>query len=123
MRWRIEFRGRVPTSKTWVYGNLLLGDYPAGVVIALGSTLFNVDPSTVGQSTEVPDITGKTIYEGDIIQAKYDIILIKRVKTALIPFRSNGGKFNRITNWKNAMSGKIIGNVHDNPEMHKGGIQ
>ena len=93
-----------------------------------------VDPSTIGEYTGLKDKHGKMIFEGDIIKLNTDGIKFNGVALTVI------GKV--VYNEKNAsfaISGKdeigakhydyfpiknieVIGNIHDNPELLKGGV-
>ena len=74
----IKFRGKTAEGK-WVCGNLnvLCEEYSG---IKPGHYISNSDgapfayqviPGTVGQYSEVKDITGVEVYDGDVIQHKY----------------------------------------------------
>ena len=94
---------------------------------------FGVIPDTVGQYTGLTDKNGKEIYEGDIVRTKhfgkeldrngyfvnvsgYDVFEIKYINAQ---FMFN----NRLRYFylhRNTIC-EVIGNIHDNPELLKGG--
>lgn len=89
---------------------------------------FNVRPETVGQYTGCADKNGKKIFEGDIIKTdkfsepskqyiiKYDLqfgafIDCDRYNLYFVTFDGDTDDF------------EVIGNIHDNPELLKGGAE
>ena len=143
----ILFRGKRKDNGEWLEGSALFADNKAFIFnnvkveffnghneYRMNFTLKEVIPETVGQYTGLTDKNGKKIFEGDIIKYKNtDGIKFNGVALTVI------GKV--VYNEKNAsfaISGKdeigakhydyfpikkieVIGNIHDNPELMKGG--
>lgn len=124
----ILFRGKRVDNGEWVYGDLLnVGvDYDYAIRTYGGrehGQVNAVNEKTVGQYTGLTIPSGK-IFEHDIVTAK---------------FKSNGARFNFTVKYNTETGGfvfdngcikvsftdirsvRIIGNIHDNPELLKGG--
>lgn len=99
---------------------------------------WKVDPSTVGQYTGLTDKNGKRIFEGDVF--RYDYAGLEGI--AVVTFgeysfgadrcKNNVGFYaNWISSpayyrqdlcfWVCVRGVEIVGNIHDNPELLKGG--
>lgn len=127
---QIKFRGKRIKDGEWLHGCYILnrGEHfiaPDGIQPP-GATAwdFEVDPSTVGQFTGMYDAKGREIYEGDILTAEN----LDRSVTVVIEFRS--GAFHFVDRgggiayfFDEFGHTAIIGNMHDNPELLKGGNQ
>lgn len=115
-------------------GEELLGDFVVGnlithkdgvcrilVPIDGGFENYKVSPSTVSQFTSLYDVSGKEIYEGDILDfngLKIEVRFVRGVFALLC----NGDLDNELCgDCRTDMFAKVIGNIHDNPELLKGG--
>lgn len=126
----IKFRGYNAKNKEWLYGCYLInrGEHficPDGIQPAdKTSEDFQIDPETLGQFTGLKDKHGKEIYEGDVLKentTKSKYIVEWRADTAAFVM-----VLSKTDQWYNMMFAqhiKIIGNIHDNPELVKGGEQ
>lgn len=118
----ILFRGK--GNIEWVYGDLRhLND--GRVAIRKDGEIYpyEVIPETVGQYTGLTDKNGKKIFEGDICKhiSNYSGNTVISVVTytdghflALVDEHSGFELSEKL---------EIIGNIHDNPELLKGGAE
>lgn len=139
----ILFRGKTLLGK-WIEGDLLQYLGYGKVNIAQnykGAGGQEVIPETVGQYTGLTDKNGKKIFEGDIVKFGRNIyqIIFECGSFALLDV--NGEMITKIGGindhcyslmnlyleccWEDdcAYDIEIIGNIHDNPELLKGGVQ
>lgn len=127
MNREIRFRGLSVNSKEWVYGyfyeecgNTYIIEDRQKESILNRNISKRVDPATVGQFTGLKDKDGKDIFEGDALDTMDGEPPI---------CVSNGGNITRwivsdcngeVDSFDESWSGgcvKIIGNIHDNPEL------
>ena len=78
----------------------------------------DVIPETVGQYTGLTDKNGKKIFEGDIVNFS-DILYYIVFADGCFRIGRNGQYSYTLHNIHSAF--EIIGNIHDNPELLKGG--
>ena len=135
----ILFRGKSIKYKYWHEGELIntTGKIPPYMPMIIktsengNSEAFDVDPETVGQYTGVTDKNGKRIFEGDIIRAKieggnhegftWQNMPVDFQQGAFCLNDRNGHVFCVLGAFAPSVSLEVIGNIHDNPELLKGG--
>ena len=123
----ILFRGKQVDNGEWVQGDFV----SSGCGIAytdylnehgdIGEVFCKVIPETVGQYTGLTDKNGNKVFEGDIVYVCYE------GKNGAIVFKhgmylidGNGFCIDFILTDRGEEL-EIIGNIHDNPELLKGG--
>ena len=133
----ILFRGKRLDNGEWVEGDLVHSVYKVGdtCVGKFGCTLgmHQVAPSTVGQYTGLKDKNGKRIFEGDIVaQNWYDYDEPRDDSFGKVVFCEYDCSFSVMDVNKDGFMPlgrcgsyhwevEVIGNIHDNPELLKGG--
>ena len=142
MNREIKFRGKSLNTGLWSYGDLRQDNICKKTYIE-----YEVDPETVGQYTGLKDKNGKEIYEGDILRFQVPDGTIRhfviewadedRILRPLSDFVPDGNPI-RISGWCFNWNGyrlyptvidgvpdnevmEVVGNIHDNPELLKGG--
>ena len=136
----ILFRGKRTDYGTWVCGSLLCfkdgdmficcEDYIPDI-----QNKYQVDPSTVGQYTGVPDKHGVKIFEGDIVESRASEVREEWKRWAVV-WEDGGFEFVRDVSQRKKHKHEantlcsdeielyglaVVGNIYDNPEMLKGG--
>lgn len=118
-------------------------DHIASITCENDARFYKVGPETVGQYTGLTDKNGKQIFEGDIVKNDWcficgnSVVKFGQYKTLDMEkgFYQQGhlgfylehlDEFNKKTTRKDMMyfsdRCEIIGNIHDNPELLKGGV-
>ena len=126
---KILFRGKRIDNGEWIEGSLLGIDWcdkPSTYSIAPNtpvSVFYSVIPETVGQYTGLTDKNGVRIFEGDIVSlVKHDGLIYKVV---YVPCRyelvNSKGVNCFVLDIYKSENIEVIGNIHDNPEILKGG--
>ena len=125
----IKFRGKSILTDEWFYGDLVhSADKKRTAILVNDKDSYDeceVVPETIGQFTGLYDCEGKEIFEGDILRfgnSQSGVCEVKwneHIAAFCIRFyfkdeigsRPLGG----------GVEFAIIGNIHDNPELLKGG--
>ena len=112
----IKFRGFDFHMHEWVYGGYYKDIRGKEYIVERMTIVDKIKSGTIGEFTGFTDIDGKDIYEGDFIQSEDRPDLIYRVEMV-------GGCWSVdrvILNCLLDMAPfKVIGNIHDNPELCK----
>lgn len=132
MNRKIKFRGNDYESNEWLYGNLIqrAGRFP-GIMFDYeynGKIYYAEHPvkqETVGQFTGLHDKNGKEIYEGDILldgYAKYEVWYSEdRAGFIAEMIDPQNNLVDYLGGYDTERIMTVIGNIHDNPELLKGG--
>lgn len=126
----IKFRGKSKKTGEWLYGSLLQRFDCDFIYTDDCNGLFienEVDTKTIGQFTGLCDKNGKEIYEGDILRLANSPSSICEVR-----WNDSITSFCIRLSYENELGSKplgewaicerdikIIGNIHDNPELLK----
>lgn len=129
---KIKFRGKSIDGKEWLYGDLVSSaDEKRFAILVNDKDSYDeceVEPETVGQFTGLMDKNGKAIYEGDIVKWSngmlYAVKFLDGMFYASVEECNEGifGGFpmHRLTEYEDGRC-EIVGNIHDNTELLKGG--
>ena len=135
----IKFRGKQCDNGEWVYGyyarlsnefkewHCIMTEKDASENYIKDCNGYNmiytpVNHNTVGQFTGLYDKNGKEIYEGDILKAGDVGLLEVRFVRGVFAFLWNGNLDDECpTGSPTHEWADIIGNIHDNPDLMKGG--
>ena len=126
----ILFRGKRTDCEAWVEGDLIQAfrgkQLSSCSIMPHTPTAYcwKIDPETVGQFTGLTDKNGKRIFEGDIVHCvsggeQAVISWLKYSACFGLSFDGWCCGFNDYDFSPNDF--KVIGNIHDNPEILKGG--
>lgn len=124
------YRGRRVSDDKWIIGYyVLVTDFESGeecpVIIPWEADLYSygeitefdfVDPTTVGQFTGLVDCNGRKIFEGDVLESNFKPKNTSDVGIRIIvrDIRETGKLYLYASNYR------VVGNIHDNPELIAG---
>lgn len=122
----IKFRAKSLGGK-WEYGDLHLRSKHPHIHNLIGAKIY-IDFNTIGQYTGLHDKNGNEIYDGDIIKSSYGTIHYIVYDNDIARFKAVVARYNPLNEYSNLSKGwiahldeEVIGNIHDNPELLKGG--
>ena len=118
----IKFRGKSIEGHNigeWVFGDLHIRSAFPHIHTDVGARC-KIDPNTIGEFTGLTDKNGNEIYEGDIY--RYD----NPDSINELSYCAGGGFAGfdltpAIHSENRLLDVEVIGNIHDNPELLKGG--
>ena len=91
---------------------------------AIGGLWHTVIPETVGQYTGLTDKNGKKIFEGDVVRVYFvdgDEVGEIVYANSAFRFKCEDGVLGYCID--DTLECEVIGNIHDNPELLKGGAE
>lgn len=121
---QIKFRGKHTKIGEWIYGSLLIAQ-DGCCNIYDGLLYHKVKANTVGQFTGLLDKNGKEIYEGDIFVSDYmSLVFYVGYENGKWVGMDSDGNWMPLLEDQLSISDrlhyiKVIGNIHDNPELIK----
>ncbi len=123
----IKFRGKQINTGEWIYGYysrlncnqesfISFWGMDKSSDIPQGYHIYQIDEKTLGQFICRKDSLDRDIYEDDILEVTYDN------QTAYVVVNRNDVEYKYLSNNENIFkseikSMKILGNIHDNPEL------
>ena len=133
-----KFRGKRICNGEWLFGDLMHDNIGGSYIYPIeAENLYKenaVTPDTVGQFTGLLDGNGQEIFEGDIMRIpetefNIEIIGVVEFDRGSYVVRSFFSGTHSSLAWavRERQSGErrgiVIGNIYDNPELQKGGVQ
>ena len=107
----IKFRGKSLNTGMWVYGDLQCKGKRAFIE-------YEVDPATVGDKNTIE------VYEGDVLTDKFESIGVVEWQDGCFVVNFGDVDVFQISDcFDDSYQMWVIGNIHDNPELLKGGEQ
>lgn len=127
MKREILFRGKRLDNNEWSYGYFnRINDkcyiFPEDATDSFDN--YEVDPVTVGQSLDLKDKNGNTLFDGDVYRDALGRQYVVEYSRDRAQFLAKNTQWTSVVfrTFDNAFS-EIIGNIHDNPELWKGDMK
>lgn len=127
----IKFRGKRPDTMEWAVGSLVeCFNGKTGIVSmtkyseenGIKAIIDEVYPDTIGQYTGLKDKNGEEIYEGDVLTDKFGSIGVVEWRNCGFVVNFGDVDIFLISDcFDDSYQMWAIGNIHDNPELLKGG--
>ena len=121
----ILFRGKLRGDGRWAEGNLAIKKDGVCIIMPDDTPLGcygQVDPATVGQYTGLTDKNGRKIFEGDIVKMRTSGLSGQgEIVFKDGSFGVDDKKRKRFYYMYHDAVYRVDGNIHDNPELLKGG--
>lgn len=121
----ILFRAKRTDNGEWIFGDLWHNNSETMIIDQPATIEYDVIPETVGQYTGLTDKNGKKVFEGDILKNEYKKNKYQYFKVfycSLTYCWLVENKYGMLGKLYNVIGNiEIIGNIHDNPKLLKGG--
>lgn len=119
-----------PVESNWVYGGIY-GEASQVFSIIYSYNLdkkFLVYSDTVGEYTGLIDRNNTNIFEGDILQIRYNDVFLSQIVNKMVVWHGNGWCIKQVGNEEyygyeplkeenQLLYAEVIGNIYDNPEL------
>ena len=118
----IKFKAKSTVDGAWVQGDLIHKEDGKIAILRNGFNVSEVDPSTICQFTGMKDEKGNEIWEGDLVNERYDIASIDNLYEVVYIEEEGNFAFKDIDNadnyqpFVNLVDTFVVGNKFDKEE-------